>query len=194
VRDFKSIEDFIRHLASIVPAVEVAAQRGVHEGGSLIQAEAQREIGHYQSSAGPFPDWAPLADTTLNGFTDQHGHHHPGKVELGFAPPDNPLLRTDGLHDHIELSVSHNKAVVGVPDEIIGDGTPENPVRNIGDVARWQEFGDSNLRARSFLGRAAYLKAKAAAHAIGHAVFLAIIGRPYTPAPRNHFAPDDIPF
>jgi hypothetical protein len=194
VKQFGSVRDFVRHLATLAPRVEVAISHGIREGGRMIQEEAQRAIGDYQPSVGPFPAWAPLADATLNGAKDLHGHYHPGKVELGFSPPDNPLLRTGELHDHIELSIAHHRAVVGVPDETVGDGTRENPVRNIGDVAVWLEFGDRYMPARSFLGRAGYVRGKHAAHAIGHAVFLALAGKVHVEVSPHSSAGDDIPF
>lgn len=192
MREFRSIKDFVRFLELLAPQVEIASQLGLHEGARMIQEEAQASLGHYQDSAGPFPAWPALAETTLQGYTDAHGHHHPGKIEMGFAPPDNPLQRTDELHDHVELSVTHNHAVVGVPDEVVGDGTEENPTRNIGQVAAWLEFGDREMPARSFLGRAAFVKGHAVANAIGHAVYLALSGKPYVPLPRHEA--DDIPF
>jgi len=192
MREFRSIRDFVRYLETLQPKVEVAAQLGLHEGGRMIQEEAQHEIGHYQTAAGPFAAWAPLADTTLNGYTDQHGHHHPGKIEMGFSPPDNPLLRTHELQEHIELSAQRNRVIVGVPDEVVGDGTPENPTRNIGLVAELMEFGDREMPARSFLGRAAFVKAEAAARAVGHAIYLAMIGKPHRPASAHYDR--DIPF
>jgi hypothetical protein len=193
MREFRDIASFVRYLQTLEPRVETAIHRGLTEGGRMIQEEAQHSIGHYQTSAGPFRAWPPLAEATLYGGKDLHGHTHPGKIELGFAPPDNPLLRTGELRDHIELSIGHHKAVVGVPDETVGDGTPENPVRNIGDVAVWQEFGDRNMPARSFLGRAGFVRAKAAAHAIGHAVYLALAGKPHISV-SVHYRTDDIPF
>jgi hypothetical protein len=194
VREFNSISDFVRYLETLEPRVEQAISRGIREGGRMIQEEAQRAIGHYQPGVGPFPAWPALADSTLNGFTDLHGHHHPGKIELGFAPPDNPLERTSELHDHIELSIGHHEAVIGVPDEMVGDGTKENPTRNIGDVAVWQEFGDRYMPARSFLGRAGYVRGKNAAHAIGNAVFLALSGKVHVEVSLHSSAGDDIPF
>lgn len=185
MKEFDNIGDFVAYLQTLEPRVEHAISEGIREGGRMIQEEAKQSIGHYQPPAGPFPGWAPLAETTLNGFTNAHGRHFPGKIELGFSPPDNPLLRTSELHDHIELSVSRHKAVIGVRDEIVGDGTRENPTRNIGDVAVWQEFGTHYMPRRSFLGRAGYVKAKAAVHAIGHAVFLALCGRPHVDSTRS---------
>ncbi len=57
----------------------------------VILAERAKEyIGNYQSG------WAPLAQSTLDGWNG-----HPGKIELGYAPPDNPLLREGNMRDSI---------------------------------------------------------------------------------------------
>lgn len=182
MREFDSIGDFVRYLETLQAKVEIAAQQGVAEGGKMIQEEAKKSIGHYQGAAGPFAAWAPLSEATLNGWDNARGHHYPGKIDLGFSPPDNPLLRTHELEHHIELSIGRHKAVIGVPDEMVGSGTTEDPSRNVGDVAVWQEFGTRYMPARSFLGRAGYVRGKDAAHAIGHAVYLALAGKVHVTA------------
>jgi hypothetical protein len=193
MKDFGSIGEFVAYLRLIAPVAEHQVQKALHHAGRLVQEEAQDSIGVYQSSAGPFAAWKGLADTTLSGFTDKKGRYHPGKEELGFAPPDNPLMRTEQLKHAIELSVSHNHAVVGVGDEQVGDGSPEDPFRNLGDVAVWIEFGTEDMEARSFLGRALFVKEKAVASIIGHATAAALAGEEYSPKPEEK-PHTDIPF
>ena len=80
-------------------------------------------IGHYQEG------WAPLADTTLNGWDSPWGIHYPGKIELGYAPPDNPLLRTGAMKESIgEQAEATGSGAIGV----VGSNSP---------IALWQEMG-----------------------------------------------------
>jgi hypothetical protein len=195
VKEFASFGELAEFLRSRSGAATAEVHKGVRQAGEVIWMEARREIGTYQSSSGPFPAWPDLAETTLNGFTDEHGHHHPGKIELGYAPPDNPLLRTGELRDAIELATDFNGAVIGVPDREVGAGTPEDPLRNIGDVAVDQEFGTRKMPARSFLGRAAHKKAKEAVHIIAKALVRGLSGEVAVASiPPTAVHDDDPPF
>lgn len=86
---------------------------------------AQSFIGHYQSG------WAPLKPSTV----DQ-------KTRLGYAPPDNPLLRTGELRDSIEAAAALDPTgaigVVGSKDK----------------VALYQEMGTSKIPPRMSMGLA----------------------------------------
>ena len=50
-------------------------------------------------------DWDPLSPRTLTGFRHINGMWIEGKEELGFSPPDNPLLREGTLKASIEAEV-----------------------------------------------------------------------------------------
>lgn len=193
MREFKSAGEFVRHLKEAKRTAHHKVTLGLRDAGRLVQEEARGFIGHYQGAAGPFPEWPALAESTLAGGHDIFGREHPGKVELGYAPPDNPLLREGHLRNAIELSYDAVRAVVGVPDEQAGSGAPHDPVRNIGDVAVDHEFGTKNMPARSFLGRALFVCAEEVAEIIGHAVMQAVMGKPYTTPPKKQHL-DDIPF
>jgi hypothetical protein len=182
MKSFDSISDFVEHLRMIQAHAELRMQHGLHEAGRMVQEEAQHEIGTYQPAAGEFPDWPALSENTLQGLTLSNGRHYPGKEELGFSPPDNPLKRTEQLKHAIDLSVTRNHAVVGVPNEHAGDGSPEDPFRNLGDVAVWMEFGTEKMPARSFLGRALFVKEKAVVSIIGHTAAAAVMGQDYHPS------------
>ena len=195
MKTFNSFGALADHLISIIPAVEAARPLGLRDAAVIVQQEAQREIGHYQDAAGPFQAWAPLAETTLYGWDDPNGEHHPGKIELGYAPPDNPLAATYELHDHIEISYDSREAAIGVPDEVVGSGDDGDHVRNIGDVAVALEFGTRTMPPRSFLGRAAYVQRDAIIRALCLPVISAIAGVPYVSPRREGAQPiDDIPF
>jgi len=195
MKEFKSFGALADHLLSIIPAAEAGGARGVRDAAAIVQHEAQRETGHYQDAVGPFRGWQHLAETTLDGWDDARGLHHPGKIEAGYAPPDNPLLASSELHDHIEISYAGLESVVGVPDEVVhGDGVYEHD-RNIGDVAVALEFGTRTMPPRSFLGRAAYVKRDAIVAAVCLPVISAIASVPYvSPTPEGVQPIDDIPF
>jgi phage gpG-like protein len=193
MREFKSAGAFAAHLRALA-AREIAVEQGaLRDAGRLVQHTAHDFIGEYQPQEGPFPAWAPLAETTLHGARDQMGRWHPGKVDLGFAPPDNSLLRTGDLQHAIELSVDHREAVVGVADQNAGDGTPGNPFRNLGDVAIDLEFGTVHMPARSFLGRALFVNIDNVVRIIGEAVYRAVAGLPQVSV-GAHPHRDDPPF
>jgi hypothetical protein len=94
-----------------------------------IEARAKEKIGEYQEQAGPFAAWAPLAASTIEDKQNQ-----------GYAPPDNPLLRTGEMQESIEHKVKGNEGHVGSDS----------------DVALWQELGTDKIPARSFLGGSAF--------------------------------------
>ena len=197
MRTFKSCGEFAAYLLSIAPLAEAAQAHGMRDAAVIVQEEAQRELGHYQPAVGPYREWAPLAESTLEGWDDSHGNHHPGKIELGYAPPDNPLLASGELKYSIEISYNSREAAIGVPDETVGDGSDGNRERNIGDVAVDLEFGTRDMPARSFLGRAAYVKREEIVAAMVLPVIYAIASVPYVRPQHGHAADsgiDDIPF
>lgn len=166
MKEFRDLNGFIAHLTRVQAAVVKAEHTALKLGAEMIEKEAKAEIGTYQNAAGPFPAWDPLSEATLQGFSAPGIGHIPGKEELGYAPPDNPLLREGDMRDSIEHTVEGNTAVVGTNDE----------------VALYQELGTPNARypipPRSFLGRAAFVKSEAVAEqAVAH-VLWALQGLP----------------
>src|SRR6185437_2002544 len=105
MREFANIQEFVRFLETRQEAVRVAQKEGLSAAGDLVLKETQDVIGHYQQAAGPFKAWEPLSEATLLGGVTPEGHHFPGKIELGYAPPDNPLLRTGHMRGSVEKSV-----------------------------------------------------------------------------------------
>jgi hypothetical protein len=150
MRAFSSIDAFTRHLAGRVALLGAAGTKGLEQGARIIEAEAKRSIGRDDNG------WAPLSPATLNGF-DLDGRHIPGKIELGFSPPDNPLLREGRLRDSYQHTTQGHEAVVGSDDE----------------VAVYQELGTPNARfpipPRPVLGGAAHRKAEEVVEAVAKA-------------------------
>jgi hypothetical protein len=146
---FDSFAKFAMHLGRLV-AVEIAAeQAALHKVGALVEAAAKKKIGNYQ------PGWAKLAATTLEGWGP-----FPGKIDLGYAPPDNPLLRTGGLKGSYEHSVGVNEVAIGSND----------------DKAVWHELGTSKMPARPVLFPAAHEKIPEILAIVGTDVCIALSG------------------
>ena len=114
----------------VVRVTETATQR------------AKSYFGEYQSAAGVIPAWEPLAAGTLYGFRHWRGQWIDGKIDLGYAPPDNPLLRTGETRDSISGTPSGNTGIIGSPEKKM----------------LWQEMGtphaDYPIPARPVLARA----------------------------------------
>lgn len=136
--------------------LRVELEAGLHKVGAHIETVAKEEIGHYQPAEGPFPAWAPLAQTTLEGWGG-----YPGKIELGYAPPDNPLLRTGEMRESIGHEVHDLEAVIGSNDETL----------------LYQELGTAAMPPRPVLGPAAHKSKPAIEMLIGAALVTGIAGQ-----------------
>ena len=154
MREFKDIASFVAFMSRRAADLPVSAEVGLERAAKMIEKEAKAEIGTYQESAGPFVGWKELSSATLEGFDHPTAGHIPGKEELGYAPPDNPLLRTGGLRDSYSYIVIRKEAVIGSND----------------DKAVWQEMGTMNatfpIPPRAVLGIAAVHKEHEAVDAI----------------------------
>lgn len=150
-----SILAAVAKLAEMTIAVKLEEHHAMTRACKLVQREAKAEIGHYQERAGQFGAWAPLAESTLAE-----------KERLGYAPPDNPLLREGHLRDSIEISVS-----------AAGAASTEGVIGSNSDIAVYQELGTSRIPPRSFLGSAAVHTAPKVAEVLGAGVVSALIGR-----------------
>lgn len=145
-----SLLGFAQYLEKIPHVVKLEEHRGLEEAAVLIENEAKRSIGEYQDAAGPFAAWQPLAESTLEQ-----------KARAGYAPPDNPLLRTGDLRDSIEHQVHEEEACVG----------------SNSDIAMWQELGTNRIPPRSFLGAAAVRKEAEAVKILHKRLVDAMTGR-----------------
>ena len=165
--NFDSLRDFIRFLPGLAVRVEAAQQRGREAAVEVVRREVVGTLGDYQrEDTGPFPSWAELADETKEA-REKHGFE-----------PNEPEFVTGALLDSISAAVERDgRAAVGVPDEWVGDGSPGDQVRNIGDVAVDQELGTGSLPQRSFLGVGAYRASERAAEAFVLPVIDALSGK-----------------
>ena len=143
-----SVFELAVRLAEAAVAVEVAAHHGLERAAKLIERDAKSQLGHYQDAVGPFPDWAPLAQSTEEE-----------KARLGF-PLEAPLLRTGALGESIQHEVSGLEAVVGSKS----------------DVAAYQEFGTKYIPPRPFIGPAAFKNKDKIQRILGAAVVQGLVG------------------
>jgi phage gpG-like protein len=144
-----SLAEFILHLGGAAARIEAETHAALERAARLVEAEAKASIGDYQPEAGQFAAWAQLADVTISE-----------KEKLGYAPPDNPLLREGALRDSIEH-------VVGDKEAVVGSNSP---------VAEYQELGTQHIPPRSFLGGAAVRKGSDVAELLGSATVMALVG------------------
>lgn len=153
---------------------------GLEKAAKIVEKQAKKNIGYYQSDIAPFADWAPLAESTLYGGVNEKGQRFPGKVQLGYSPPDNPLLREGTLRDNIthdvEADIYKSRALIGVKSKVVQPVYSHDPV-DIGDVAMWQEFGTEKIPPRSFLGAAAVQKETEIVDILAEGATAALFGR-----------------
>lgn len=152
VRSFMSPASFAAFLSRVPATMLDHNERALKRAARLVEREAKASIGEYQAAAPPFAAWAPLAASTMEE-----------KTRLGYAPPDNPLLRTGELRDSISHEVDANvhggEAVIGSPSE----------------VAVFQELGTRTIPPRSFLGSAAVRKADEIVDILGKSAVAALV-------------------
>lgn len=136
-------------------AVEFALESALHRIGAHVEKVAKEEIGEYQPAVGPFPAWAPLSEYTLNGWGK-----YPGKIQLGYAPPDNPLLREGDLRDSIEYHVDHLEVSIGSDD----------------DRMVYHELGTARMPPRPVLGPAVFRSKHVIEKLVGAALAVGLVG------------------
>ncbi len=177
--DFSELSDFLRFLPGLAANVEAAQHRGREAAVEIVRQEVVATLGEYQAGGtGPFPAWAALQDATRTAAS-RHG------FDVGA-----PELETGALRGSISAGVERDgRAAVGVADEMVGNGTPGNALRNIGDVAVAQELGTAVLPQRSFLGVGAFRSAQRAAEAFVLPVIAALSGAPPSNRPSGGDAP-----
>jgi hypothetical protein len=149
MKSFSSFASFAAEFALAAGKVETLNHRMLEKSAEIIEERAKEKIGEYQDQAGPFAAWAPLAESTLAE-----------KEALGYAPPDNPLLRTGEMRDSIEHKVIGDEAHVGSDN----------------DKALWQELGTASIPPRSFLGGAAFEKEREVVELIGENTAMLLAG------------------
>jgi phage gpG-like protein len=148
MRHFDSLGSFAGHLLTLQVKEVLALHEGLKVCAKHVEATAKDEIGFYQQAVGPFPAWAPLADST-----------EAEKARLGYEP-DAPLLRKGDLRDSISHQVGALEAVIGSPDP----------------VALYQEIGTPTIPPRPFLGPAVIHNGERIKRILGASAFSGLVG------------------
>lgn len=147
-KEFSSFAGFATHLMAMEAAVKTAEHHSLKKVAQLVEDTAKAEIGHYQAAVGPFPAWAPLAESTEEQ-----------KAAKGY-PAGAPLLGTGEMRDNITHQVEGEVAVIGSPDE-----------RMV-----YHEFGTSKMPPRPVLGPAVFSNKAKIEKIIGKAVVAGLLG------------------
>ncbi len=143
---------FIAHLAGVAAELEErseAQREALERAAHIVEQEAKAEIGHYQSSAGPYAAWPELAEATQED-RERRGYN-----------PNDPGLRSGEMRDNIGHAVGDGEAVVGSND----------------DKLVYFELGTETQPPRSVLGMAAVHKEQEVAELLGKGVVASIMGR-----------------
>lgn len=148
MKEFNSLAEFSTHLVQLAAAEALALHRGLDKAAVLIENSAKAEIGMYQPAVGPFPEWAPLADSTEEE-----------KARLGY-PLDAPLLRTGDLRESIQHETVAFEAIIGSTSPIMA----------------YQEFGTEKIPPRPVIGPAAFMNQEEIQAIVGSAAISGIIG------------------
>jgi len=156
---FLSIVDAMGRIERAAVEMEIMEHEVLEHAAKLIQKGAKAQIGHYLTEDdGKFGPWLPLAESTAED-----------KEKQGYAPPDNPLLRTGDMRDSIEYTVGGSEAAVG----------------SNSDIALYQEMGTHgpgvgpsgfHVPPRSFLGSTAFREKDNIGKMIGYSMVTALIG------------------
>jgi hypothetical protein len=126
-----SLSQWAAELEHQIAEIPVATEAALATIGSAVAEIARHKIGEYQGAVAgagwAFPEWPLLAARTVAD-----------KTAKGFAPPDNPLLRTGEMRSTVSFFVAGDMLVVGSTDP----------------VARYQEIGTDRIPPRPFIGPA----------------------------------------
>lgn len=132
-QEFDSLEKLGLHLVASVAAWKLARRAALKDACEMIKVDARKQIGVYQQAVGDYPEWAPLAESTIEQ-----------KESAGFDPKagmddDAPLFREgDLLKSFRSTIVSENEAIVGSTDLVM----------------TYHEFGTNKMPPRPVLGPA----------------------------------------
>lgn len=129
MKQFNSLGAFAAHLTRLAAEGPAVTYHVTDTAGAIIEKDAKARIGYYQSAIGPFPAWAPLAEST-----------EAAKARMG-APPNAPLLATGEMYASIDHSMEAiDRTVIGSRDEKMV----------------YHEYGTARIPPRPVLGPAAY--------------------------------------
>jgi hypothetical protein len=64
VKEFEGALAFAEHLVKIAVATEVIERKALGHALEILEEDMRAQIGEYQDAVGPYPAWAPLAEST----------------------------------------------------------------------------------------------------------------------------------
>lgn len=161
MKQFDSLGAFAAHLVTAATAEVLALHKGLKAACVEVEKTAKGEIGTYQTAIGPFPAWAPLADST----EDQ-------KARMGY-PADSPLLASGDMQASYTNEVQGLEGVIGTNDE----------------KALYDETGTTNMPPRPVLGPAVLHNRERIERLIGEAAVVGILGGEVTSATMGYEGP-----
>ncbi len=129
MKEFDSLKKFSIHLKRLIAEYPVVEAKTGEFIGVLLEKEAKDKIGHLQQAAGPFKEWAPLAESTK---LDKE------KKGYVFNADYNPLYRQGDLKDSIHhvYSITRHEVILGSTSQIM----------------IYQELGTNRIPPRSVIG------------------------------------------
>lgn len=161
MKAFASLGAFATHLMTAATAEALALHEGLKAACVEVEKTAKGEIGTYQASIGPFPAWAPLADSTEDE-----------KARMGY-PAESPLMATG------EMQESYRNEVEGL-DGVVGTSDPK---------AIYHELGTTKMPPRPVLGPAVLHNRGRIERLIGEAAVVGILGGEVTSATMGYEGP-----
>lgn len=147
-REFDSFGAMALHLLTAGPALALALHEGLDHLGTTLVNRMAGKPGTYQAKSGPFPAWAPLAQSTEDR-----------KQRMGFAV-DNPLIERGDLADSFSHGVEGLTLLAGSKDPKMV----------------FHEFGTSRMPPRPVVGPAGYESREMIERLVGAAVVTGMIG------------------
>ena len=135
-REYQSFGALARHFEQVEARLPLSLHEALKESAELVEATAKAEFGDYQEPKGPYPGWAVLAPSTL---IDKWRH--------GWAPPDNPLVRTHALQNSIQHEVG----------DFLGGNLFQAVIGSTSDIMPYHEYGTSKMPSRPVLGPALFV-------------------------------------
>ena len=148
MRNFDSIDAFLRHLSRLPEAVHEAERRGLDEAGKGLVVGAQGMIGE------EVREWPALAESTV---AEKQALGYTGRIST-----TDPLYRTGELRVSISYTVHENVVTLGSADPI----------------APFQEHGTSRIPPRPFISATMFRDGRAAAHLVAGYVVSAFGSHP----------------
>lgn len=149
IKDFDSPIRFAEHLLRLEAGRHVILGDALETSLVILEKDMVSQIGEYQDAVGPYPEWAPLADSTMED-----------KERGGYAPPDNPLLRDGDLRESFQHERNGLEGVVGSTDPKM----------------EFHEFGTVKMPPRPVVGPALENEREKINHLLGRAVVNVVLG------------------